>query len=268
MHPSRYLLRAFHERAFLAPPNDDGFDPDDDAGDGDDDGDDRDDDDGEDGFDGDDPDDDDGEEGDDPEPEPRRQSRGENRVAKATREAKEARERAEALEARLADLERQRNAPPARDPAADAAARERHLASLTPDQKVEFLLEENRRTTQHTLQQTQFQVWDMGDKAAFQSLAATHPALKGMEAEVEAELAKLRASGGNAPRENVAKFLLGQKALTRAPKARKQGERRAAEGRERNNARPANGRSDAPADRSRGGNGLSALEKRLEGKLI
>lgn len=264
MHPSRYLLRAF-DRATLAPENDAGADYDDEALGPDEVGED-------DEFDdeaGDEPDDEDEPE-DEPEdaPQARQPTRGENRVARATREAKEAKDRAAALAAEVEALKRERQNPTV-SPQEQARQRDAHLATLTAEQKVDFLLRENAARTEHQLNEIRFQTWDAGDKSSFQTLAAKNPALAGLEDEVEARLAELRAQGSNAPRENIAKFLLGERALARAPRARGKGARAEAAGREQNQASPNRARGDAAANRSRtGGNDLASLEKRLAGRMI
>lgn len=199
----------------------------------------------------------DGEEG-APEPEPRRQpTRGENRVAAATRAAAEANRRVEAMERELAteranrgqqsDTERQRQ-------------RNEHLATLTGDQRTEFLLREQHQSTERQLQQIRFESYDASDRAAFESLAAQKPAIRAIATKVEEELGRIRAGGGNVSREVVAKYVLGDMAMAKATRANNAGAKRAQAGRERQAVRPSNGRGDVAADRSRKG---SKLEDRL-----
>lgn len=205
-----------------------------------------------------------GEEGDDPdpEPEPRRPTRGENRVAAATRDAAEARRRAAELERELAaerankaqqtDAERQRQ-------------RNEHLATLTGDQRTEFLLDEMRREQRAATAKLEFENWDARDRADFAAKAATTPALRGLDREIEEALATMRAQGTNAPRETVAAYIIGQRAMNKATRANNTGAKRQAAGEARNRTKPVNGRSDIAATRGREDKGLEA---RLAGQKL
>ncbi len=203
----------------------------------------------------------------DEDPEPRKPTRGENRVAAATRKAAEANRRVQELEARLASQEQQRNQVP---PEEMQRRRAEHLATLTGDQRQEFLLNEQRQQFDAKLNQLQFQTYDTNDKATFAALVSRSPALAKLEDKVEERLQALRASGGNADRASVAKFLLGEMALAKATRANNSGAKRAAAGKERQQGRPTNGRGDIAPKRDRGskGDSIEAIEARLRGVRI
>jgi hypothetical protein len=191
----------------------------------------------------------------DPEPEPRKPSRGENRVAAATRAAAEARQRAEAVERELNELKARQNQ---QSDAERQRQRNEHLATLTGDERTDFLLAEQRREFQAAQAKIQFDTWDAQDKAAFAAKAATTPALRGLDAEIEQALATMRAQGTNAPRETVAAYIIGQRAMNKATRANNAGAKRQAAGEARNRTKPSNGRSDVAAPRGRQDKGLEA----------
>ena len=205
---------------------------------------------------------------DDEEPEPRKPTRGESRVATLAAERATERARADSLERELA-AERANKGQQSQAEA--QRQRNEHLATLSGDARTEFLLREQGQATQAALNEIRFNNYDNSDKAAFSTLVARTPALKGLEAEVEERLALLRKDGGNIAREAVAKFLLGEKAMAKATRANNAGDKRAAVGRERQTARPTNGRSDVAVNRGRAGrddNSLEAIKKRLAGVRI
>lgn len=196
----------------------------------------------------------------------RKPTRGENRVAAATRTAAEAKARAETLERELAQERASKNQTSQAD-----AARQRTelLANMSAEERLEYLIKEQGQTTAQRLAQIEFASWDANDKAAFAGKVASTPALKGLEAEVERVLGELRGIGQNNTRENIAAYVLGQKALAKMTRSNNAGAKKSAASKERQNGRPANGRGDVAADRSRGDqNSLSALEKRLMGRKI
>ena len=259
------MLMGSAMRIARAPENDDGAEPDDlidELEDEIDEGDDAEDE-------GDEPDlDDDADDGEDePEPEPRKPTRGENRVAAATRAAAEAKAEAAAIRRELEAERQARNTIP---PEEMQRRREAHLATLTSDQKVEFLLAEQRQQTDREIARIRFDSYDANDKAAFAALAAKTPALRALEAEVEERLAEVRKNGGNVARAQVASFILGEKALAKATRSNNSGAKRAAAGKERQTARPTGARSDvAPRrDRAAKGDSIEALEARLRGVRI
>ncbi len=70
------------------------------------------------------------------------------------------------------------------------------------------------RANKHASNMALFQAHDVADRTAFNQLAITKPAIHKRYAErVEAEIVRMRASGQNAPREAVLRYLIGNDAL-------------------------------------------------------
>lgn len=257
----RQMLMAGASRRAYAPENDQGFEDQDDVDTLDEELEDEDPDDQDD-----DPEDGDADEGDDEqEGEPaQRPTRGQNRVATLSREAREAKDRADRAERELQDLRAQQTRAPAETP----AARAERLAGMTEAQRLEYLIQEQGQNFQAQIAQTNFNNWESGDQAAFRALSATNPAVAKLAAKVEVELKAMRAQGQNASRETIAKYLLGEAALNRAPRAAAKGARTAAAGRERQQGRPGAGRGDVAPGGARKGSEAAQRRARLEGLEI
>lgn len=204
-----------------------------------------------------------GGEGGDPEP---RQSRGQSRQARLAQERAAEKARADRLEAELAEIRRQVTAPP---PAAVETPQQRQarLAAMEPEDRVNYLREEDTRRLEAQLHQSSFRMEDQLDKMAFEQKVSTNPAFKAVAADVEKELASMRANNTTAPRETIATFLIGKRALEGAGRAAGKQRKQAAEGFERNRARPGGARSDVPAARGKG-NESTKLRERLKDVLI
>lgn len=174
----------------------------------------------------------------------RPKSRGENRVAEATRVAAEAKRRAEEAERRLAAIEQAQQQNLTRE---SAAQREQRLAMMDPDQRTQYLLQEQAQHFEARLNAIQFTAQDSADRTAFEALCARNPIAAKHSEKVEAELAKLRATGQTAPRATVLRYVIGDSALLATPRARTKAAQTAAGNRARQSARPASGRSDVSA---------------------
>lgn len=261
-----YRLMLLGSTANFAPENDQGAYPDDreDIDEGDEEQDEGDEDDA---LDPDDEQDDDADEGDDP-PEPRQPTRGETRLQRLANEKKASDDRAAAAERRAEEAERRANQGPVKSREQLAAERTAHLATLTEAGRLEFLLNEERHERQQGQARIEFQTYDANDKAAFAAMCARNPAAAKLEAEVEKRLKEHRDGGQNATREAVLKFLLGERALAKSGRAKSAGQRREAEGRDRQTARPMNGRGDAAPSGQRRTSEAEARRKRLEGMQI
>lgn len=181
-----------------------------------------------------------------------------NRVQRLANEKREASERAERAEREAADLrarlanddnERLRRA---------QEERQRVLDEMDPTDRRLYLAEQDAR-------QARFEAADNRDLSTFAAMVQQHPQMRGLAQEVEQELTRARAAGQNPSRQQVAQFLLGQKAmknLMEAPKKQKAGKARVEQAR----GRPMNaGSNAAPQQRAGRGNSLSDVEKRLEG---
>lgn len=258
----RLMQRLLGSAAVLAPETDDGAEFDDlidDGGQDDDPGDDDDDQD-------DDVDDPEGEQDDDVDDPPARRepSRGQRRFQALTAERDRERQERERLQRELEDARRG----PAISPEQMQAERERRLAAMTPEARADFLLREQNQQLNQRLNQVEFNAWDSADLTRFEAMCASNPAASRLKDEVETALKEYRRQGQNVSRETVLKFLIGEKALARQPKAKTRGQRTEAEGRNREGARPANGRGDATRDGNRSTGTKQALRKRLEGVKI
>jgi hypothetical protein len=252
----RQMLLGGASRAMLAPENDEGFEELDDVAGATDEGEEEFDDQDEDQeLDEDQVEDELGEEDDEP-PAPAPRTRGENRVAAATRAAKEAKAEAAETKRQLAELQQRINAPRQETP---EQFRER-IASMDQVQFAEFILQQQAATNQ----QLQFQAQESADKTAYEALAARSPVAAKFRDDVEARLAQMRAGGTTAPRETILRWVIGDRALANAGRATGKAKRAADTNRERNTARPPAGRGDTAASNARGANSASARDKRLE----
>ena len=255
------LLRKllFGSTAHLAPPNDEGAayeeveggqgpeddDFEDDAGEGDED-------EGSEAADGEEGSGDDGEdegEEDRPAEVSRPKSRGENRVAAATRIAAEAKREAEAARAELAAIRQREQQNNQRETLEQRAQR---LAMMDPDQRTQYLLQEQAQHFENRLNAIQFTAQDSADRTAFEAMCARNPVAAKHKDLVEAELQRLRQTGSTAPRETILNYVVGRAALAAAPRAKAKAERNAANSRTRQVVRPASGRSDVGSSGRRG----------------
>lgn len=264
----RQLLMAGVSRAVFSPENDEGFEPDADAQDQfENDADFEDEDDGdadggaEDRFEEDDAGDDEGDEGEADQVGRRPASRGENRIAAATRTAAEA--KAEAAELR-AQIDRITAGQTQQQQHLTQQQEQERLALMDPGERAEYIARQTAAQTQQTLAQIQFNSWDANDKVAFDALASRNPAAAKVRDKVESYLQDMRKSGTNAPRETVLKYVLGEMALNRAPKARAAGARAAADGRQRQQVRTPATRGDVSAGGQRRGSEAAQRRARLE----
>jgi hypothetical protein len=176
-----------------------------------------------------DPDDQDDEPDGEEDPPARQPTRGQNRIATLSASAKAEKERADRLEAELAEA-RRRPTTPTETPQQYQARRTAHLATLTEAGRLEFLQQESEQRVTSRLAQIEFNSYDANDKASFQGLCARNPVVAAMEDEVEKTLKEYRANGQNATREAVVKYLLGEKALAKAGRAKTKGQQAAGGG--------------------------------------
>lgn len=197
--------------------------------------------------------------------EPRARSRGESRAAKLARERNELRET-------NARLERELNAraapvsPPA--PQETQEQFQQRLNAMEPGDRALYLQQLQANHTNAEIAGMKFMLADQTDKVTFDSFANSNKAAKGLSAKVEQRLVEYRKQGVNIPRMDVLKHLLGERALEQGTRSRTRAERGAAERRERQSARPAGGRSDAPREDRGTEKGKAARDRRLENMKI
>lgn len=197
-----------------------------------------------------------------PEPRPTRQlGRKEREVIKARRRAQAAETERDEIARRLARLEGQTEVlsrqPQPQQSAEDKRAEAERLAAMTPEERVEYRIEQERRQIQQAFTQTNFQAADRADKVEFRLLCQESPAFQSVRQEVEDELAKMRRNGFNANREDVAYRILGQ----RAAKKKAMSEDR---GRSRTRTRAPGARSDVGGETRERTRAPATARERLE----
>lgn len=198
-----------------------------------------------------------GGEGDEPAPQPL--SRAARRIQSLTKTQAELRREVE-------DLKRRQAAPAPVSPADQARVaeeRRQRLALMDPDQRTEFLLEEQRQQFGGAIRQTQFQMADTADQNRFDRMCDRKPHFDAIRDDVEALLQQSRANGQNPTREGLAYYLIGKRADERAARSKGKQTRRADAQRQRQTvpARGGRGSDVAPAGR---GAGRSDLQKRID----
>lgn len=159
---------------------------------------------------------------DDPEPDDEPPAPRETRAQKTIRETRERAQNAEReLATARAELEAarrpQQQGPATPDPE-EAIWRQEEETLRNPEASdwQKYAINANRaaRNAQRQSQQALAQAQDMGDRTAFQALAATKPKVyAAYKDRVEARVTELRAKGINAPRELVLKTMLGEDML-------------------------------------------------------
>jgi len=193
----------------------------------------------------------------------RRPSRAEARVEKALREARDAKAEADRIRADLA-AERARTTSQS-----DRERQERERIAFENMDPVEQAIHLSRQTAARTDQafaRLEQRIQDSDDRAAFASLCTRDPRIAKVADEVEAALAGSRANGVFVPRETVAAYIIGQKLMSGAPKARA---KQAANGKanvDRQRARPGTGGSDVSSRGAR--DEKAARNERLKNAFI
>ncbi len=92
------------------------------------------------------------------------------------------------------------------------------LANMTPEERIEFRIGQERQNISGALAQQGFQTADTIDAMRFERLCEKNPAYDGVSAEVDKRLGELRAKGQNVERKILANVVLGEKAAAAAGK--------------------------------------------------
>lgn len=187
----------------------------------------------------------------------RQPSRGENRVATATRIAAEAKAEAKAAREELAAL----RAAQTRQPVESQTQRQERLSQMEPWERTEFL-------TNERMAALEWNANERADKAAFQMLCMSDPVAAKLKDDVEARLNTMRASGQTVDRETLYTFMLGERAKANRGRATGRAQKAATANRERQTARPGNSRGDTAPSDQRAANTAAARNKRLENMNI
>lgn len=203
---------------------------------------------------------------DDPSEEQREQevrplTRSQARVQTAVNEAKAAREEA-------ADLRRQMEAQQNGRQSSEAAERERQaLENMDPYERLEYQSRKSESNMEAKLARIEFTMADSADRTDFASKVARMPALASVADEVETALVAMRKSGTTAPRETIAKYLLGERALTRGAANKTRATKAGTARIDRAAGKPTGARSDVRRE-APGGDSKKARFERLVDKQI
>lgn len=178
------------------------------------------------------------------------------RAQEAERLAGEANRRAEETSRRLQDIERQTQRQQELTPAQEDAL----LAEMSAEQRADYRVNKALEQFRQTQAVESFRNLELTDRQSFTLLRKTDTLADRYADEVERELQKIRADGGNVPREAVLNYVVGR--ALRNKQAQTAG-RRTSEAQtriRRQTTRPGNSRSDTGAARR----GATSLEQRLE----
>lgn len=173
---------------------------------------------------------DDGEGSDADEPEPPVRTRGQRHYADLRRKNREIAQRAADAERRATELAQQlASTQQPRSQMETPEVRRARLAAMEPAERTEFLLNEFMQNQAHEREVSRFESADNSDRARFETLAKTNPAVfKKYNAEVEHRLRLLRQNGQNAPRQTILQYLLGEAVLKNRTSAKVTERRQAA----------------------------------------
>ena len=183
-------------------------------------------------------------------------SRAETRFQRLANEAKEAREESARVRRELDEFKASQRQQAQQETPDQIAQR---MALMTPEERLEYKLDQAERRNGQQMANMQFQMQDSGDKSAFHALCASDPTAARYKDRVESKLTELRSQGQNVSREALFTFMFGQDVRAKSGQAKakqgKDGERRI----QRQKVAPGNSRGDATANRR----GEQSLEDKL-----
>lgn len=149
--------------------------------------------------------------------EPATPPKKENRYQRVIRERNEERDKRIRAEAKAETLEQTRAAPATTSPEEDPRVEAARLEAMEPWERTAYQQGKELKQLKTGMQLTVVQMHDTADRTAYQTKAATNPVYAKYADQVEAQLAKMRATGSNAPRQTVLEWLVGQAALNAKP---------------------------------------------------
>lgn len=193
----------------------------------------------------------------------RQQSRGQRQYAALREERRRLAEENAALTRQISEI---RRAPPVQQqqPTESAQQRADRLALMSPEDRMREEVNETLARHQQRTDQVAAHLLDQSDRNSYENLALQNPLARKLAADVERELAGIRARGQDLPRQVVFIHLLGQRAFAQLQKAKPGREQR----REQQKAPPTNGRGDLPGRRERKETTLQSMERRLDNVQI
>jgi len=188
-------------------------------------------------------------------------TRSQRRVESALADAKAAREDAAQTRRELDALRNGRNSE------AESERERQALENMDPYDRLEYANRKAVAATDAKLAGLEFRMADSADRTDFTAKAARSAALASVSEEVEAALTTMRAAGTTAPRETVAAYLLGQRAIARGAAAKTRASKAGAARIDRASGKPTGARSDVRAEAPRNDT-REARAKRLENMVI
>jgi hypothetical protein len=126
--------------------------------------------------------------------------------------------------------------------AEDPRVEQERLALMSPEDRSAYQLDKALRANRAETQQMLFQMQQNQDKTAFDLKAKDDPVYRRFAADVEREYQKVISQGRYAPREDILKYLVGQRALEK----RGQPNAKAAMSRAKQAGKPVSAKGDAP----------------------
>jgi hypothetical protein len=154
----------------------------------------------------------------------REPSRAETRIQKLANSRREAEERASKAELELQAIRAaQENAQRTQQQFAQQQVEQERLRQqwdmASPEDRVAMMLQKQQRDLAMQQHQYQRQIADTADRMRFEQLATSDKVAAKFKDEVETRLAKTRAAGFEASREDIYKHLLGEKVMAARAKA-------------------------------------------------
>jgi hypothetical protein len=193
-------------------------------------------------------------------------SRPDKRIQKLANARKEEAARRLQLEQQNAALQSQLQQITQQSRSNTAAEREVYLASLSPEERRQAMLEDSLVAQQHNMRMLEFNIQDSADRSSYEAHASVNPVYKKLQGRVEAKLTELRSKQGIwAPRIEILKNVIGE--LVLANKLKPVNKAQAKKNVIKQKTKPASGgRSDAvvSGNRSGGSKEVQARQKRLD----
>jgi len=189
-------------------------------------------------------------------------SRLRSRAQESERDRDRERQRADDAERRLRQIEMQMRPPPQQETPEQERAR---LEMMTSDERADYRVNKALSRFQEDQQVRAFQTQEQIDRQSFENECRSSPLAKRFSREVEDELTKIRASGGNVPRAAVLRYVVGRALIDKEERTREKRTTTAQTRESRARTRPTNSRGDVQTQR---GNRGKSLEDRLDGVPI
>ena len=189
-------------------------------------------------------------------------TRRETRVQRLANERRREKERADRLERELAEA--RRSQPQPQQPRETPEQRAERLALMDPDQRTQYLVNEQAHFNNQRFQALERHTLATSDKTSFDRLCDRDPACAAVADMVETEFNNILGQGRFVTREALANYFIGQNVRKRGGRAASQQRRRGAERIASQRTRAPGGRSDVAAERRPRADSKEARERRLK----